>query len=214
MAQNNNKNTKKNSNKLSSTKKNKVEVDNSVKIIGIDLASNVTPNIKSTFSQVRKPIVEQLRPQIQFVDGRNQELELWWNSEGYILFTDLIKNCLYISNDVDICSSIALEDFQKIHMENMDMPLGAFGFDYRFIRQKLWDEGINCKIDLECNIHFFVKQSTDNFDDCILFFPAHNDDVKSHLRNPRYLTVFAQYTGLSVEDVGVLIRKQYYNIPL
>ena len=215
MAKNNNNTIKKNSNKSSSTKKNKVEIDNNVKIIGVDLASNVAQNVKSTFSQVHKPIVEQLRSEIDIIKERNNQLETWWDNQGHELFTNLITTTLYHSNDANLCDGITDEEFQLLVQDsNLDIPIGGFGFDYKFIRTKLWDEGINLKIDLTFNMCYSIKQPSDTFDDCILFYPAHDTTIKSHLRDPWYLTTFAQYTGMSVEDVGMFIRKQYYSLPI
>lgn len=195
-------------------KKNKIKYDDSASNLTVTIeqkpVSVINENNTSIKSEQKKKIVELLIDKSDFVEERNIELEAWWNDIGYEEIKKLILKQLYKSYDENYCVQLhfKLIDFKQYN----DLNIGAYGYDYTFIRKKLWDEGINCKLALNGSIIVSVKKEDDYYDDKI--FIAKSPSVEYRFRDPMYLTLFSEYLNLTIEDVGLLIRKLYYSLPV
>lgn len=196
-------------------KKNKIKYDDSASNLTVTIEQkpvslNLDENKIPVKSEQKKKIVELLIDQNDFIEERNKKLELWWNDDGREKIKELIVKHLYKSYDENYCVQLHFRfiDFKQCD----DLNIGAYGYDYTFIRKKLWDEGINCKLALNGSIIVSVRKEDDYYDDNI--FITKSPSVEYRFRDPMYLTLFSEYLNLTIEDVGLLIRKLYYSLPV
>lgn len=199
------------------SKKNKTTYDTQAKNVTVTIEQKPVEFVSNTevtkVNVKNKTIAEQLLNKTDFLSERLKELEDWWERKGYDTFLNVIKNNFYRTCDKDFTLSITIDDLSHIvYDENLEFQVSDMPYDFVFIRNKLWSEGINCKLDLECTLHISIKNEDDDFEDSLLCFK--DSDIEHHLRDNSFLSYFAEYKNMSVEDVGVLIRKKYYNIPV
>ena len=194
-------------------KKNKITYDKQISNLNISVEQKQVKPVSNTeitkIDVKNKTIAEQLLNKSDFLSERSKELEDWWERKGYDVFLNIIKNNFYRTYDKDFTLPIIIDDLRSIvYDENLELQVSAMGYDFAFIRNKLWSEGINCKLDLEYTLHISIKNEDDDFEDSLFCFK--DSDIENHLKDNSFLSYFAEYKNMSVEDVGLLIRKLYY----
>lgn len=131
----------------------------------------------------------------------------WWYVYGKNAMQQLLTQIMVKSDDKYFCrfmdvSSLSVDiksDFLFYH------PTTLF---YKMLRSKLWNEGINFKMDLDLKTYFSFRNPEDKYDDCIIFISEM--DVEYIVSNFDYLTNLAIFAGTNTGSMWKAIQKNYY----
>lgn len=140
-----------------------------------------------------------------------QIFDKWWDSRGKYIMSQILCQLMLKSDDKHYCVDLSLADLFDDNIKQTNANHSFYNYQplyFKMLRSKLWNEGINMKVDLDFTKYFSIKNSDDKYNDCIIFISKKEKEYI--INNPGTLTALALFADISSEKMLNLIQKKYY----